>query len=173
MTSNLQAHPRARRGIAALLLCGALFAIGGCATTAPNGGYGNFAEASPELNDKLANDSLRQLAALYPPARTRFNLVQPTPDPYGAALVAGLRAKGYAVMESKDLPATQRSAAPKKPASGPETGPAGLDLRYVVDRQGTSNLYRVTMVIGTQSLTRGYVAQNDGMHAAGAWVRKE
>ena len=42
MTSNLQAHPRARRGIAALLLCGALFAIGGCATTAPNGGYGNL-----------------------------------------------------------------------------------------------------------------------------------
>ena len=72
-------------------------ALAGCASTAP---YGNFATHPPAgLEERIAADTVKQLVALYPPARTRFHLGQPTPDAYGSALVEALRAKGYALEE--------------------------------------------------------------------------
>jgi hypothetical protein len=74
-------------------------ALAGCASTAP---YGNFATHPPAgLEERIAADTVKQLVTLYPPARTRFHLGQPTPDAYGSALVEALRAKGYALVEFK------------------------------------------------------------------------
>ena len=131
-------------------------ALAGCASTAP---YGNFAAHPPAgLEERIAADTVKQLVALYPPARTRFHLGQPTPDAYGSALVEALRAKGYALMEFKE--------------AAPATSP-GLSLHYVLDAAASPNLYRVTVTVGQKSLSRAYLAQNNRVAPAGAWVRKE
>ncbi|MBK7024112.1 MAG: conjugal transfer protein TrbH [Sulfuritalea sp.] len=133
-----------------------VMALAGCASTAP---YGNFATEPPAgLEERIAADTVKQLVALYPPARTRFHLGQPTPDAYGSALVEALRAKGYALVEVKE--------------AAPATAP-GLSLHYVLDAVASPNLYRVTVMVGQKSLSRAYLAQNDRVAPAGAWVRKE
>ncbi len=45
--------------------------------------------------------------------------------------------------------------------------------RYVVDQASGSNLYRVTLLVGAQTLTRAYLTQDDRVNPAGAWARKE
>jgi hypothetical protein len=76
-----------------------VMALAGCASTAP---YGNFATEPPAgLEERIVADTVKQLVTLYPPARTRFHLGQPTPDAYGSALVEALRARGYALVEFK------------------------------------------------------------------------
>lgn len=149
----------------------ALLAVGlaGCATTTTPSTYGNFAQSAPAaFNQTMADDAVKQLVAVYPPASTRFDLQHATPDAFGASLVQLLRAKGYALLEFK--PAAQATDA-TAPATAPAT--AGKPLRYILD-QAESNLYRVTLLIGKQSLTRAYsAAQNGTLYPAGAWVRKE
>ena len=154
-----------------LLLCSAALALAGCASVPPAPTYGNFSGASAAFNQKLASDSIKQLVALYPPASTRFNITQPTADLFGSALIAGLREKGYGVMESNPAGATLPAAA--KEASDPAREVAGLDLRYLVDQQGAGDLYRLVLAVGSQRLSRAYMAQSEGTYAAGAWVRKE
>ncbi len=133
-----------------------VMALAGCASTAP---YGNFATEPPAgLEERIVADTIKQLVALYPPARTRFHLGQPTPDAYGSALVEALRARGYALVEFKE--------------AAPATA-LGLSLHYVLDAAASPNLYRVTVTVGQKSLSRAYLAQNDRVAPAGAWVRKE
>ena len=61
-----------------------VLALGGCATSSP---YGNFVNPPVAVDQEpLAGEAAKQLAALWPPARTRFALQQPTPDAFGAAL---------------------------------------------------------------------------------------
>ncbi len=133
-----------------------VMALAGCASTVP---YGNFATEPPAgLEERIVADTVKQLVSLYPPARTRFHLGQPTPDAYGSALVEALRAKGYALVEFKE--------------AAPATVP-GLSLHYVLDAAASPNLYRVMVTVGQKSLSRAYLAQNDRVAPAGAWVRKE
>ena len=141
-----------------------MFLLAGCASIEP---YGNFlgANAPATLNERLAADTVKQLTVLYPPASTRFDLGQPTPDAYGSALVESLRIKGYAILEFEPDEAAQ--------ADNPDTARPGLSLRYVLDAPASTNLYRVTVMVGSQSLSRAYVAQNETVAPAGAWVRKE
>jgi hypothetical protein len=141
-----------------------LAGLAGCASIKP---YGNFlgANAPATLNEKLAADTVKQLTVLYPPASTRFDLGQPTPDAYGSALVESLRIEGYAILEFEPDEAAL--------ADNPNTAGPGLNLRYVLDAPASTNLYRLTLMVGSQSLSRAYVAQNDSVAPAGAWVRKE
>lgn len=171
--------------VARVSLALVVLALGGCATSAP---YGNFVAPPAALDQpSLAAQAARQLAALWPPARTRFALTQPTPDAFGAALIGQLRAAGYAVQEAG--PATvsgagmgTHEAAPQEAApvetgravglaAAPATG--ALPLRYVLDQDAGTGLYRLTLWVGTQSLTRAYRAQDRTLMAAGAWVRKQ
>ena len=156
-----------------LLMCSTALVLAGCAGVPPAPTYGNYAGASAAFNQKLARDSIKQLVALYPPASTRFNITQPTTDLFGSALIAGLREKGYGVMESNPVGTSSPPAASDKEASFPAKDLAGLDLRYLVDQQGASELYRLVLAIGSQRLTRAYLAQSEGTYAAGSWVRKE
>ena len=50
---------------------------------------------------------------------------------------------------------------------------AALDLRYVLDQPIDLKLYRVTLLVGNQSLTRAYVEQDNALLPAGSWVRRE
>ena len=144
-----------------------LFLLAGLAGCASIELYGNFlgANAPATLNERLAADTVKQLTVLYPPASTRFDLGQPTPDAYGSALVESLRIKGYAILEFEPDEAA--------PTDSPDTAGPGLSLHYVLDAPASTNLYRVTVMVGSQSLSRAYVAQNDTVAPAGAWVRKE
>jgi hypothetical protein len=156
------------------LLTAGFVALVGCATSPPPPVYGNFV-ISPDAvhSKKIAADAVKQLEALYPPARTRFNLQQVTPDPFGTALVTNLRARGYALLE---LP-TAASAQPKEPRKDATTraasAPDNMTLSYVLDRPVDLDLYRVTLVIGEKSLSRLYQSKDSTVAPAGSWVRKE
>ena len=144
-------------------------AITGCASTAAHE-YGNFVAPSvpANLNEIIVADTMKQLIALYPPASTRFDLAQPTNDAYGAKLVQSLRLNGYALSEF--VPA---SAANGTNANGTVSASPGLSLRYILDAPDGLNLYRVTVMVGAQSLSRAYTAENKTVSPAGAWARKE
>jgi type IV secretion system protein TrbH len=143
-----------------LMLASVLVGLVACAAQ-----YGNFIQHAEPKNGaanekKMANDVVKKLSALYPPARTRFDLLQDTSDYFGTCLVQSMRAKGYAVLEHK---------AASKPAS------PGLSLSYIVDQVKDSGLYRVTVTINRQqSLDRAYQVAQDGLvYPAGSWTRKE
>ena len=164
-------------GVSLLVLA---LALGGCATTAP---YGNYLEPRAALDQtSLSRDAVRQLAALYPPARTRFALQHPTSDAFGTDLVGQLRSAGYAVGEAgSGTVSGDAAAAPAGAGVGsgravrPEESPAAeaLPLRYVLDHDAGTGLYRLTLWVGTQSLARAYQEQNHALVPAGYWVRKE
>jgi len=153
--------------------------LAGCATTAP---YGNYLGQSAGVDQtQLATEAVDQLVTLYPPARSRFELQQPTPDTFGLALVRGLRDKGYAVLEYQQPAApaatTATTASQEVEAAEPVVNVPNqaqtYPLRYVVDEAADLNLYRLTLLVGNQSLTRPYVSQNGELLPAGYWVRKE
>ena len=147
------------------LVC--LIGLVGCAA-APSP-YGSFSVETPAGVDRtVVEDTVRQLTTVYPPANTRFALQQAAPDAFGQHLMASLRAKGYELQESAQESTKER---PLRAEGAAATTGTAVPLRYVFDRAG--DLYRLTLVMGTQSLTRAYLAQNGTVHPAGAWARKE
>lgn len=149
----------------ALLLVGLV----GCASTPSR--YGSFIQKPVQTSDKkIADDAVKQLVALYPPASTRFDLQHATPDFFGTYLIESMRAKGYAVREFKPEPKALMAAstAPVAPS------PSGLPLSYILDQAKDAELYRLTLVINRQqSLDRVYQLQDGTMQPASYWARKE
>jgi hypothetical protein len=154
------------------IVIAALFALSlaGCASTGPTAVHGNYLESASMNQQKLADDAVKQLALLYPPARTRFELQHATPDTFGIALVKTLRERGYALLEFN--PKTARTDASAVPAT-PDAALTTLPLHYVVDQAGTENLYRLTLGVGNQSLARPYRVDSGTFVPTGYWVRKE
>ena len=138
--------------VAAVLL---LIALSGCVRTpAP---YGTFIEGEGQA--AIASDTVAQLVEIYPPAKTSFALPQPAAeDAFGAALVKGLRAEGYAISIYAPIKGRQ-----------PET--EGAKLIYVLDNAG-DNLY-VTLRIGKQVLSRAYLRRGGELLPAGYWAWQE
>lgn len=119
---------------------------------------------------------MKQLATLWPPAKTRFELQQATPDAFGAGLVKELRESGYAILEFNPEAAKAKASASSDAApavEAPASATKALPLRYVLDQAGTSNLYRLTLTVGNQTITRPYLEQDGALVPAGYWVRKE
>ncbi|MFJ4345051.1 conjugal transfer protein TrbH [Pseudomonas sp. NPDC089401] len=142
----------------------ALFAALGLSACA-SGPYGNFAErSSPAINQQLAAASVRQLAVVHPPASTHLRINQESRDGYGVSLVRSLRASGFSVQEFD----AKAQPAPVRPGSV-----VPLPVNYIVDAPKGSEFYRVTLLVGRESLSRVYGVQNGRLLAAGAWVRKE
>jgi len=133
----------------------AALSLAGCATSP----YGNHLHSASVDQQKLADDAVKQLATLWPPAKTRFELKQTTPDVFGNALVQNLRERGYAVMEFS-----------------PNTTEVNtqLPLRYVLSqvKNESGNLYHLTLLVGAESITRPYLEQN-GIVVPGYWSHKE
>ncbi len=144
----------------ALLLAG----LSGCATRTVPPAHGSFlpSTGTADYDQRMAKDVVQKLVALYPPARTRFNLQHAAPDAFGSALVDTLRAKGYALAEFK--PGAADTSAPSS---------ADLSMTYVVDQPLDAGLYRVTVQIDKQSLSRLYQGRDGALAPAGYWVRKE
>ncbi|NOU10842.1 MAG: conjugal transfer protein TrbH [Nitrospira sp.] len=148
--------------------------LAGCVSPAPYG-YLVTGAVPPQIPEQLAQDTVTRMEALYPPAQTRLALTHPATDAYGVALTEALRRKGYGVMESptttrRNLYSRQDMPAPLPPAVSDEEG---LPFRYVVDGPVEDRLYRVTVFIGDQSLSRVYQMHQHRLRQAGAWVRKQ
>ena len=139
-----------------------LVGLAGCASTSAPATYGSFVQAPVPTDDKaMADDVVKKLAALYPPAKTRFNLQHATPDVFGIAMVTTMRAKGYAVAE------VTPGAQPAALAAGEQS------LAYILDQPLDAGLYRVTVLVNSQTLSRVYQSAGGAVTPAGAWVRKE
>lgn len=144
-----------------LIISLAFIILSGCASKPQ---YGNFVPqaVSTNINKLFVADTVKQLQLLYPPAKTRFNLGQSVPDTdiFGMTLIATLRDKGYAIQEFN----------PEQPSST-----QGINFRYIVDIPSAAMpyLYRVTVIAGTNSLSRAYVVQNNTANPAGAWAYKD
>lgn len=161
---------------ALLSLIGILSCLTGCGTTSTNtsGGYGNFIPSAPAAHEKqLADDAARQLQLLYPPASTRLDLRQSAPDGFGKQLVETLRSQGYAVQELPPAVGPTPAASHAAPAASATDTSASIPFNYVLDSMTSPQLYRVTLVLGSQTITRAYVPQSEAVHPAGAWARKE
>ncbi len=148
--------------------------LAGCISPSPYG-YLVTGTVPSQMPERLAQDTVTRMEALYPPAHTRLALTHPATDPYGLALIQALRRKGYGVMESRVT--TRRTPSTRDDRPGPVEPVVhteeGIPFRYVVDGPFEPHLYRVTVFIGSQSLSRVYHMDEQTMAQAGAWVRKE
>jgi hypothetical protein len=132
--------------------------MSGCATM---GNYGNFLpEEHRDVEAKIAEDAVKQLVVLYPPARSRIHLQHEAKGTFGLTFVEELRKEGYAVKEYGN----------SKEQAG--TG-MGLALGYILDVAGAPDLYRLIMVVGDQSISRPYMRQGTTVVPAGYWALKE
>lgn len=149
--------------------------LAGC-VNAGSYGYAIKGNVPPYMSERLAQDTVAKMEAVYPPALTRLTLMHPATDPFGAALTDALRRKGYGVRETRvdtaAIPSTrdEQQAHIEHPAMSRDEG---VPFRYVVDGPFERRLYRVTVFIGHQSLSRAYHMDEQAMVHAGAWVRKE
>lgn len=153
--------------IRAALSCVFVVALSGCATltsiwegSRPQAAENFAVSAPPAAQTRLARQSADQLATLYAPAKTHLTFTAIDADPFGTALVAALRSKGFAVSTgAENKEATPRSA-------------GALPASYILDQAGDS-LYRFRLKVGSASLARAYVAQGGQLVPAGNWVRTE
>lgn len=148
---------RATIRLCVLLITGLLSA---CAITPRVSGAAASASV-PDGVGSVAADAVQFLQRRYPPGSTHWTLARPARDGFGVALVDSLRRQGYAVQEA--------TASRGKP----QPAPAGPTLDYVFEPVDTG-VYRLTLRIGTRSLSRAYMAAGDGrMQPAGAWSHRE
>lgn len=140
------------------LLIVTLATLSGCTTTheSSNG------EAPVSLTQIIAKDSARQLAALYPPARTHLELKQSSTDLFGRSLVDSLRQKGYSLAEA----GTNGQRSTTKATSE-------VPLSYVMDNPIKNSLYRVSIRVGGQSISHAYILKNGKLYPVGFWMNQE
>ncbi|VEB33701.1 conjugal transfer protein TrbH [Legionella cherrii] len=116
--------------------------------------YGNFTVASQSKEIYLAQDAATQLTEVYPPAQNTFYISQKVSDGFGIHLIHELRNKGYGVIESVQ---------PRQKAN----------LFYVVDEVRKGSLYRVSLYVGSHTLSRVYVKTKEHIAPASPWSHKE
>lgn len=139
-----------------------LFTLAGCFTVPQP--YGNDTTLSIAQQQELALATVKPLVLLYPPAKIRLNVAQPTTDAYGKALVQALREQGYALQEF----------APSSMNDVEQATPLGVDLYYIVDVLTPLRLHRVTIKVGTQSISRVFNLTLKGqVHPKGRWIHKD
>ena len=117
---------------------------------------GNVANVPPDVGQKIAAVTVRQLVAVFPPGRTQFAIETGGNDPFGATLVQMLRRRGYGMRDGKGEPADR-----------------ALSLSYIVDSPIAKDQYRVTVAAGGQSLTRFFVVDRGNVVPASPWALRE
>jgi len=156
-----------------------LLFITGCASFSP---YGNYVEQdSVTYNQVIAGDLVGQLTQLYPPASTRFNLQHSSEDAFGVTLIQNLRVSGYAVQENKQSNLFRKSSHHKNIRSDANKRPVqskvtvkldeGTTLAYILDEM--SDVYRLSVMVNDQILTRAYRPYKESIYPAGSWARRQ
>ncbi|MFO8834968.1 conjugal transfer protein TrbH [Legionella pneumophila serogroup 1] len=116
--------------------------------------YGNFTVASQSKDIDLAKDAASQLTEVYPPAQNTFYISQKISDGFGINLIHEMRSKGYGVIENVQ---------PRQKAN----------LFYVVDEVRKGSLYRVSLYVGSQTLSRVYIKTKEQFAPVSPWSHKE
>ncbi len=116
--------------------------------------YGNLTNTNAQKDEYLAKDSIKRISKLKVPARTTFKVYQKSDSVYGHQLVELLRQQGYGVQEN--LNSDKKS-----------------NFHYVVDSLDEDNDIRVSLFIGSESLSRVYHIQDDSIKPFSAWSHKE
>lgn len=116
--------------------------------------YGNFTNASTAKDIYLAKDVVSQLTRVYPPAQNTFCFCQKICDGFGRHLIQAMRQKGYGVIEYVH---------PRQKAN----------FFYVVDEMEPGRMYRVSLYIGPQILSRAYVNTRGKLAPISPWSHKE
>lgn len=121
--------------------------IGGCASNP----YGNFLDKESQYSF-IASDVLVKLNAAYPPAHTKFSLIQEIDkkDSFGNYLISEMRTQGYGIQEYSK-----------------EETPTGTTLAYTLDQ--IEDFYRVTLYLDGERLSRPYLIESGSVTAGGAW----
>ena len=151
------------------LVIAAALSLPGCASAPPPAVHGNFfdaAAATPAFAQAVADDAVKKLAALYPPAHTHLQLLHPVQDDFGAALTTALRSAGYALVEPVAVAAVNTSG-----NAAVQSG--ATTLAYIVDRQAELGLWRLTLLLNGQPLSRLYRLDGGTAVPASYWIRKE
>jgi hypothetical protein len=138
------------------------------------------------IDDRIAADTVNQLARLYPPAKTQFNLIVTEPREFGEVLAVKLRAKGYAVLETvktkrvlfadtfagfqqKTGQSNEAHARGMETPAAPAAG-QGMELFYTLDTPERGSLHTIMLKVGNAYLSRAYLPDTKGVAAAGAWT---
>jgi hypothetical protein len=116
--------------------------------------YGNFTPSSQSNDVYLATDAASQLARVYPPARYTFRIGQKICDGFGTHLIQAMRTKGYGVIENMHA---------RKQAN----------FFYVVDETERNHLYRVSLYVQRESLSRMYAKTHGKLTPISPWSHKE
>lgn len=116
--------------------------------------YGNFTKVLQGRDIYLAQDALLQLSRIYPPAQNTFFIRQKVSDGFGMNLVYEMRKKGYGVIEN--FGSRQKA-----------------NFFYVLDEVEPGQLYRVSLYVNTQALSRLYANTKDKIAPVSAWSHKE
>ncbi|KTD38608.1 conjugal transfer protein TrbH [Legionella nautarum] len=115
--------------------------------------YGNVSQMSEKSTEFIVKESLIRLVSLYPPAKTKLAIVRPR-DNFGLKLIKALRQSGYSVSEGSN-------------AKG------AINFFYVMDAPIQNKLYRVTLYLGSKTLTRAYSIKKGTLRPLGLWTRQE
>ena len=151
------------------LVAVAALSLLGCASAPPPAEHGYFfdaAAATPAFAQTVADDAVKKLAALHAPAHTLLQLLRPMQDDFGAALTTALRSAGYAIAEPVAVAAVNTSG-------NPAVQPGATSLAYIVDRQTELGLWRLTLLLNGQPLSRLYRLDGGAAVPASHWIRKE
>jgi hypothetical protein len=146
--------------------------VAGCVTTNTSG-YGNFVESKTIDQTMLAKNALETLKSIYPPALTKFQMQHAHTDVFGVTLVNGLRDHGYSLMEYKPGESAVKPGCgfkPEAPLIQAKEQPEMLPVCYILDE--ANNVFRLTLLVGAESLTRPYVERESEPQPVGYWVRK-
>lgn len=121
--------------------------IGGCAANP----YGNFLDQEGQYSI-IASDVLEKLNAEYPPAHTKFSLIQEIDkkDSFGNHLISEMRTQGYGIQEFSE-----------------DEAPTGTTLAYTLDQ--VEEFYRVTLYINGERLSRPYLIESGSVTPGGSW----
>ena len=125
-----------------------VLSLSGCVST----GDGYFAREAAGYEGRMAQDAVAQIKRMYVPASTRFAIVDDGRNPFATALAGALRHQGYAVAGD---------------------GGYGIAVQSVVDAL-PDDMYRVTLRVGGEELSRAYAVATDGnTYPASYWARCE
>jgi type IV secretion system protein TrbH len=127
------------------------------------------AEIASDVGQAAANDAIGAMTQIVPPAQTTLSLERPATDSFGLALVAGLRARGYAVAE----PVSRSPGKTRAAAAESENSHRGISFDYRIAEIGNSGIYGMTLYIGSIRLGRLYALDQERVEPAGEWTRSE
>ena len=149
-----------------MILVGACLSLSltGCVTTQ----HGVASSDTTKAYQAMVTDTVSQMTALHPPAKTCFQMEQSLNDSVGSLFIPALRAKGYSLLES-----SKKMSRSHVNSQQHDRTAHCLPLRIRVDSLRVPPVYHVVVRMGNEMISRAYGVRNDALHPMGSWAHKE